>query len=190
MDNRIFVALHRLSPQGLALKRHILHRLQEAAPDSLIAAEVRRGGPSRNPGSVTYALRALQRIGAVEFLPRDCPYKNDRWRLKPAANDAVREFLKEAPQDEQIAVVPLPLTDRHRTILGLLRGSPNRSFAVSELTNKIPGSNETTIRKHAMQLFEAGHVLRTLSDSSKPGIPRYVFQLNPAAEHFYRTQIE
>lgn len=190
MNHRILAALYSLSPQGVALKRYILRRLQEAAPDSLIAAEVARGGPSRNPGSIAYALRALQRIGTVECLPRDRPHCNDRWRLEPAAEDAVRVFLEDDQHDEQPAVTPLPINDRYRAILDILCRTPTRSFTVSELANKIPGSNDTTVRKHAMQLYEAGYVSRKLSDSSKPGIPRYMFQLNPAADEYAWAQID
>lgn len=190
MNYRILAALHSLSPQGLALKRYILRRLQEAVPASLIAAEAARGGPPRNPGSIAYALRALQRIGAIEFMPRDHPYDNDRWRLEPAAKDAVREFLKQEQRDEQPTVTPLPINDRYCAILGILCGAPARSFTVRELTNKIPGGNETTVRKHAMQLYEAGYVLRKLPDGSEPGIPRYLFQLNPAAKKYACAQID
>lgn len=190
MNTRILAALHSLSPQGIALKRYILRRLQEAAPASLIAAEAARGGPSRNPGSIAYALRALQRIGAVEFIPRDHPQGNDRWHLEPAAKNAIREFLEKDHRDDQPAVTPLPINDRYRAILSILCGAPTRSFTVRELTNKIPDGNESTIRKHAMQLHEAGYVLRKLSDSNKPGIPRYLFQLNPAAEKDALTQID
>lgn len=190
MNYRILAALYSLSPQGLALKRYILRRLQEVAPAALIAADAARGGPSRNPGSIAYALRALQRIGAVEFVPRDRSQGNDRWRLEPTANDAVCKFLEDDQQDAQPAVTPLPIRDRYRAILDILCGTPARNFTVCELTNKIPGGNETTVRKHVMQLYEAGYVLRKLSDGSKPGIPRYVFQLNPAAEKYARAQID
>lgn len=190
MNYRVLASLYSLSPQGLALKRYILHRLQEASPDSLIAAEAARGGPLRNPGSIAYALRALQRIGAVEFVPKDRPHGNDHWRLESKAKDAVREFLKEDQRDERPTVTPLPFKDRYRAILGILCGTPTRSFTVCELANKIPGSNETTVRKHAMQLHEAGYILRKLSDESKPGIPRYTFHLNPAAEKYARAQID
>lgn len=190
MNYRILAALYSLSPQGLALKRHILHRLLEAAPNSLIAAETARGGPSRNPGSVAYALRALQRIGAVEFVPRDRPHGNDRWRLELVAKDAVREFLTDDQHDEQTDLTPLPINDRYRAILDILCAAPTRSFTVLELVNKIPDGNETTVRKNAMQLYEAGYVFRKLSDESKPGIPKYMFQLNPAAEKYARAQID
>ncbi|WP_144065261.1 hypothetical protein [Lentzea albidocapillata] len=156
----------------------------------MIAAEAARGGPSRNPGSIAYALRALRRIGAVEFVARDHPQSNDRWRLEPAAKDAVREFLKENQRDEQPAVTPLHINDRYHAILSILCGAPATSFTVRELTNKIPGGNETTVRKHVMQLYEAGYVLRKLPDGRDPGIPRYLFQLNSAAEKYARAQID
>ena len=107
-----------------------------------------------------------------------------------SAVDAVREFLKEDHRDEQPAVTPLPINVRYRAILSILCGAPTRSFSARELTNKIPDGNETTIRKHVMQLYEAGYALRKLSDETKPGIPRYMFQLNPAAEKYARAQID
>jgi len=191
MNDRILAALYSLSPQGLALKRYILRRLLEAAPESLIAAEAARGGPPRNPGSIAYALQALQRIGAVEFVPRNRAYGRDRWRIEPSATDAVREFLEDDQHDEQQpSVTPLPVKDRYRAILDVLCDAPAKSFTVRELANKIPGSNEATVRKNTMQLYWAGYVMRKLSDESNPGIPQYMFQLNPAAEMYARAQID
>lgn len=41
-----------------------------------------------------------------------------------------------------------------------------------------------------MELYEAGYVLRKLSDETKPGIPHYMFQLNPDAETYALAQVD
>lgn len=181
-NERIHHMLHELRPEGLALKRHILDRLLNRAPEWLTAAQVADGGPKRTDASVWYALKALERIGVVVNIR---PEKHDvaRFRLAPDTEDVVQAFLTDERDEERRPVSPLRGLPRYQRVLKVLYDAPGTSFTVMKLCDKVH-RRDVAVRRSVQELFEAGYVTRELPDPNTPGRPRFHYRLNPhAAEH-------
>lgn len=178
------VALLTLPPQGVALKRQVLRNLLSVAPDSLTCTESGRGGPTRNIGTVLCALRALEDIGVV----RKCA--KDGWGLTPETREIVRDFLF-SEDDFTCETVPmlLPKNDRYVPVLGVVCAAPEKSFSISDLVARRCGS-QSLVRAVTGELSKAGYLLRRLSDPNQGGHQTWIFQLNPEAEQYARSQLD
>ncbi|SMD22502.1 hypothetical protein [Lentzea albidocapillata] len=180
MNDQLRNALDALSPHGLALKQHVLRKLIDSSPEQLTIAEVMQGGPSRTDASVRGALKTLDRIGAVQFLSQDETGDVARCRIAPDAQDAVRAFLR--PQDEESRPLsPLPPRRAYQQVLRAMYEAPEQTFTLKALLDKVWGER-TSVRTPLAELFEAGYLLRDLTDESRHGRPEYTYRLNPDAK--------
>lgn len=180
MNDELRFALNALSPHGLALKRHILSRLLDNFPKKLTAAEIAEGGPCRTDASVRGALKTLDRIDAVQFASQDETGDVARWRLAPGAREAVRTFLLQ--QDEEARPLsPLPPRRAYQQVLRTMYENPERTFTLKALLEKV-WNERTSVRTPLVELFEAGYLLRSLTDESLSGRPEFTYRLNPDAK--------
>lgn len=180
MDDAIRFALNSLAPQGLALKRHLLGRLLDDFPGQLTTTDVARGGPCRTDASVRGALKTLGRIGAVRFIPAGESGGVDRYQLVPNVQEAVRAFL-EQPDQKARPFSPLPPRRGYQQVLRAMYEEPGRAFTLKALLDKLWGER-TSVRTPLTELFEAGYLLRDLTDETRHGRPEFVYRLNPDAK--------
>ncbi|MGI5503267.1 hypothetical protein [Lentzea sp. CA-135723] len=178
-DDPLRVRLDALAPQGLALKRHVLARLLEGHPGWLTTSEAARGGPHRTDASVRGALTTLVRIGAAQHAGQYETGDVVRWKLSPGAHHVVRAFLSQRDQETR-PLTPLPPRRAYQQVLRAMYESPGQAFTLKELLNRV-WSERTSIRTPLIELFEAGYLLRDLTDESRHGRPEFVFRLNPDA---------
>jgi len=179
VNNRLRFALDTLPPQGLALKRHILHKLLDRFPERLTIAEVADGGPSRTDASIRGALKTLHHIGVVMFISHDKSGDVARCQLVPGALDTVRNFLLEG-RDQARPLSPLPPRRAYQQVLRAMYEEPGKAFTLKTLREKL-WRERRSVRTPAVELFEAGYLLRELTDETKHGRPEYVYRLNPHA---------
>lgn len=118
------------------------------------------------------------------MLPRKVSYESDRWQLAKGAKDPVLAFLaKKSPKVEQRKFTPLLRgTEKLRNELAIVCDDPEQWFTVKSLNKRIRHCAVGTVRKHMVELFENGYVLRRLTDPSKPGLPVYEYRLNSKAK--------
>lgn len=175
-------SLRTLSPEGVALKRHLLGQLLGHAPSPLTAAEVSADGPKRTDASVRYALKALQRIGVVaQTRPTGEQNKVIRFTLTPGAEDVVRAFLADEPADEErFPISPLPVLPRYQRMLTVFYDNPAKPFTVMSMCDKVR-RKEAAVRRGIQELHEAGYLTRALSDANSAGRRQFVYRLNPDA---------
>ncbi|MET8761043.1 hypothetical protein [Lentzea sp. NPDC004782] len=188
MSDDIHFALASLPPQGLALKLHILTRLA-ASSDALTATQLITGGPDRNIASVWYALRALRKRGIVAMISRSEPGETDRWLLACGTENLVLAFLaaKSPPEIERRNFTPLRSgVGKLKSELSIVCAKPAKWFTIRAIALKMQSGSTGTVRKHMMELFDNGYVVRRLTDSDKPGLPLYEFRLNPEAKSHIR----
>lgn len=179
MNDRLRSALHALPPQGLALKRHILKTLVEGFPKRLTITEVSGGGPNRTDASVRGALKTLDRMGIVAFVSQDETGDVARCQLRPDARDAVRAFLLDAGEEPR-PLSPLPPRRAYQQVLRAIYQEPGKALTVKALQDKL-WSERKSVNAPAVELFEAGYLLRDLTDESKHGRPEFAYRLNPDA---------
>lgn len=180
MNDPLLMRLNALSPEGLALKRHVLRKLLERIPRQLTTAEVAKGGPSRTDASVRGALNSLVRFGAVQCSSREETGDVVRWRLAPGSQDAVRAFLAHRAKEAR-PLTPLPPRRAYQQVLRAMYEAPDQTFTLKALLSRV-WSERTSVRAPLTELFEAGYLLRDLTDESRRGRPEYVYRLNPQAK--------
>lgn len=179
MSEQLRFALNALPPQGLALKRHILGRLLTRFPERLTMIEVAEGGPSRTDASVRGALKTLHHIGAALFLSHEETGDLTRCQLVPGTEDVIRTFLLEGSEDSR-PLSPLPPRRAYQQVLRAMYEASEQSFTLKTLLDKV-WSERVSVRAPLVELWEAGYLLRELTDESKHGRPEFVYRLNPAA---------
>lgn len=178
--NQLQFALAALPRQGLALKRHILHKLLDLYPARLTIAEVADGGPSRTDASVRGALKTLHHIGAAVFLTHEETGDLARCQLAPGTEDVIRAFLLEGTEETR-SFSPLPPRRAYQQVLRAMYERPGKGFTLKSLLGKV-WSERTSVRTPLVELFEAGYLLRELTDESRQGRPEFVYRLNPDAK--------
>lgn len=179
MNDRLQFALEALPPQGVALKRHILRKLLDRFPQRLTIAEVSAGGPSRTDASVRGALKTLHHIGAALFLSSEETGDLARCQLVPGAEDVVRAFLMEG-NDEPRPLSPLPPRRSYQQVLRVMYETPEQAITLKKLLTKV-WRERTSVRTPLVELFEAGYLLRELTDESEHGRPEFAYRVNPDA---------
>jgi len=179
VNDRLQFALDALPPHGLALKRHVLQQLLSRFPERLTIAEASDGGPNRTDASVRGALKTLDRIGAVAFVSHDETGDVARCQLRPEARHAVRAFLLGVGEEPR-PLSPLPPRRAYQQVLRVMYEAPEQAFTLKKLLTKV-WRERTSVRTPLVELFEAGYLLRELTDESKHGRPEFVYRLNPAA---------
>ncbi|SDF60901.1 hypothetical protein SAMN05216553_102298 [Lentzea fradiae] len=177
-------ALDALRPGGLEFKLHILRRLLDNDPKPLSASQIREEGPNRTDASTWYALKALERIGAVVIVPRTNECSIARYRLADGAHGAVSKFLAARSLCEPAPPLsPLPGSPQHQQVLTVLCAHPDTWFTVNDLTTKLIRLRKCA-RRPTMELYDAGYLLRRMSYRARPGRTSYQYRLNPdAARH-------
>lgn len=180
MNNHLSSTLMALSPQGLALKRHILSRLLDRFPERLTIAEVADGGPNRTDASVRGALRTLQRIGAVLFVAHSESGDVARCQLAPGTQGVVRSFLLDL-REESHSLSPLPPRRAYQQVLRAMYEDPDKPFTAKRLQERL-WRERKSVNTPAVELFEAGYLLRSLTDESRHGRPEFAYRLNPDAK--------
>ncbi|GGM97029.1 hypothetical protein GCM10011609_38540 [Lentzea pudingi] len=180
MNDGIHSALNALPPQGLALKRHVLSKLLDNFPRQLTAAEVAEAGPRRTDASVRGALKTLDRIGVIRFVSAEETGNVARWHLASSAQEAVRAFLLRQDEDSR-PLSPLPPRRAYQQVLRAMYEEPARTFTLRALLDKVWGER-TSVRTPLVELFEAGYLLRSLTDENCPGRPQFAYRLNPDAQ--------
>ena len=180
MSEQLRFALNALPPQGLALKRHILNRLLDRFPERLTITEVAEGGPRRTDASVRGALKTLDRIGAVRFVSHDETGDVARCQLVAEAGDFVRAFLA-GDAEYSRPLSPLPPRRAYQQVLRAMYEDPGKAFTLKMLLDVVWGER-TSVRTPLVELFEAGYLLRGLTDENRHGRPEFVYRLNPAAK--------
>lgn len=165
-------ALDKLQPKGLEFKIHILPRLLDRAPEPLTVSQIREGGPKRTDASAWYAMKAFERIGAVTSVPKTEQCRVARYRLADGADDVVREFMADRSRQElPPPLSPLPGSSQHRQVLAVLCAHPSAWFTVNELTSKLIRLRKCA-RRPTVELYDAGYLLRRMSDGTGPAAPR------------------
>ena len=183
-------ALDNLQPEGLEFKIHILRRLLDRAPEPLTVGQIREGGPNRTDASAWYAMKAFERIGAVASVPRTEHCRVARYLLADGADDIVREFLADqSPQELPPPLSPLPGSLQHRQVLAVLCAHPGTWFTVHELTSKLIRLRKCA-RRPTVELYDAGYLLRRMSDGAGPGRAAYQYRLNPDAAPHARALLD
>lgn len=183
-------ALDALNPEGLEFKLHILRGLLDSAPNPLTVRQIREGGPSRTVASAWYALKALERIGAITSVPKTEQCDVARYRLTDGAEDVVSSFMADRPRREPAPPLsPLPGSPQHQQVLTVLCAHPDRWFTVNELTAKLIRLRKCA-RRPTMELYDAGYLLRRMSDGSGPGRAAYRYRLNPDAAQCAQALLE
>ncbi|MFD5825853.1 hypothetical protein [Lentzea sp. NPDC060358] len=177
-------ALDNLPPEGLEFKLHILRRLLDSAPEPLTVSQIREGGPNRTDASAWYAMKALERSGAVASVPTTAQCRVARYRLADSAEEVVREFVADRSRQElPPPLSPLPGSPQHQQVLTVLCARPDSWFTVNELTSKLIRLRKSA-RRPTLELYDAGYLLRRMSDGGRPGRAEYQYRLNPdAATH-------
>lgn len=179
MNHRMRFALDALPPHGLALKRHILQKLLSSSSDRLTAIEVAKDGPNRTDASVRGALKTLQLIGVVSFSSQGEADGVARCQLVPGTQDTVREFLLQE-HGESRPLSPLPPRRAYQQVLRAMYEEPGRGFTLKTLLERV-WRERTSARTPLVELFEAGYLLRGLTDERRRGRPEFVYRLNPDA---------
>jgi len=174
-------ALDNLQPEGLEFKLHILRRLLDAAPEPLTVSQIRKDGPNRTDATAWYAMKALERIGAVASVPKTEHCRVARYRLADGAEDVVRGFVADRSRQElPPPLSPLPGSPQHQQVLAVLCAQPDTWFTVNELTSKLVRLRKCA-RRPTVELYDAGYLLRRMSDGGGPGRTAYQYRLNPDA---------
>lgn len=183
-------ALDNLPPDGLEFKLHILRKLLHRVPEPLTVSQIREGGPNRTDASAWYAMKALERIGAVASVPKTAQCRVARYRLADGAEDVVREFVAiRSRQELPPPLSPLSGSPQHQQVLAVLCARPDTWFTVSELTSKLIRVRKCA-RRPTVELYDAGYLLRRMSDGSGPGRAAYQYRLNPDAAPYAHALLD
>ena len=183
-------ALERLPPEGLEFKIHLLRRLLDRAPKPLSVSEAMEGGPNRTDASGWYAMKALERIGAVVSVPKTAQCRVARYRLAESAADVVSEFVADRlRQEPRPSLSPLPASKQYQQVLAVLCKHPDSWFTVSELTSKLVRVRKCA-RRPTAELYAAGYLLRRLPDGGKAGRAEYQYRLDPDAAPLARALLD
>ena len=179
MSDRLRSGLDALPPHGLALKRHILRRLLDRFPERLTIAEVSDGGPSRTDASVRGALKTLDRIGAVRFISAQETGDVARCQLVDGTRDLVGAYLA-TESEEARPFSALPPRRAYQQVLRPMYAEPGAAFTLKSLLERV-WRERTSARTPLVELFEAGYLLRGLTDERQHARPEFVYRLNPDA---------
>ncbi len=179
MTEQLGFALNTLSPQGLALKRHVLNMLLDRFPEQLTISEVAGGGPRRTDASVRGALKTLHHIGAVRFMSHHETGDVARCQLVAEAREPVRAFLL-MDVEKARPMSPLPPRRAYQQVLRVMYEEPGKAFTIKMLLDSM-WRERTSVRAPLTELFEAGYLMRELTDESRHGCPVFVYRLNPDA---------